>query len=114
MSSVDNAIEYCICHCGVTDCFVPVQFGSCDVTMIDFATMAVFDDFRKVCAFLGVERHQKEIVEDQELRFSSFLSSVSIVPLFLAIFRVPISLDAFAYSTRIPALHASYPNAVAR
>ena len=44
--------------------------------------MAVFDDFRKVCAFLGVERHRKEIVEDQELRFSSFLSSVSIVPLF--------------------------------
>ena len=24
---VNNAVEYRVCHCGVTDCFVPVQFG---------------------------------------------------------------------------------------
>ena len=69
--------------------------------------MPVFDDFGQMSALLGIEGNQKEVVEDEELRFFEFLQLRLDCPFVLAIFRVPISLEAFAYRTRMPALQAS-------
>ena len=66
---------------------------------------------------LDTEGREESNREDSSMSnwvFSSFLSSESMMPLFLAIFREPISLVALAYRTFMPALHASYPRAVAR
>lgn len=73
MCGVDNAIEYGVSHRWVADCLIPVLNRQLRCDDDGFAPVSVLDDFHQVCAFLGVERHQEEVVEYQQLHFLEFL-----------------------------------------
>ena len=67
---VDEAIEDCVCDCGIPDNFIPAIDGQLAGDDDRTSFISVLDDLEQIAALIGVERLRSPVIKNEQIETS--------------------------------------------